>query len=139
VSLGLVAESEQSAVRAETDKAVNRETEYRQILEQLYPPAFSSLTQTDDLTICRCEAVSVGDIRRELAEMKTANADPNRLKSVLRCGMGPCQGRNCTLSIANLISRERGTVIDQHSLPRTRAPYTQVTLGELSNLSSESG
>ena len=139
VSLDLATERDQISLCGETDKALSREMEFRRVLERLYPPAFSGLTQSDDLTICRCEAVSVGDIRRELAEMKNANADPNRLKSVLRCGMGPCQGRNCALSVANLVAREMGAMIDQHALPRARAPYTQVTLGELANLSSESG
>ncbi len=139
VSLGLAPEKELTVLRAETDSALERETKFRQLLDQFYPVTISGTSYPDDLTICRCEAVKAGEIRREIAEMKCTNADSNRLKSILRCGMGPCQGRNCALPVAGLVADEMGGGIDLHYLPRTRAPYTPVTLGEISNLTGDPG
>ena len=34
---------------------------------------------------------------------------PNQMKAFLRCGMGPCQGRLCGLTVTELIAAERGT------------------------------
>ena len=139
VSLGLAAEGDLVALTSQTGRDLRREIKLRTVLDQLYPTAFSNPSFADELTICRCEGVTAGDIRREIADMKNVNVDPNRLKSVLRCGMGPCQGRNCAQTVARLVTGELGTDIDRHSLPRTRAPYTQITLGEMANLSMESG
>ncbi len=136
VALGIATDGDLAETQSGTENGLQREIRFRTRLDQLYPTAYSSLSLADDLTVCRCEGVTAGDIRREIGSMESANADPNRLKSVLRCGMGPCQGRNCSLTIAKLVAGEMATNIDPRSLPRTRAPYTQITLGEMANLRS---
>lgn len=34
---------------------------------------------------------------------------PNQMKAFLRCGMGPCQGRLCGLTVVELIAEANGT------------------------------
>ncbi|HET9415120.1 MAG TPA: FAD/NAD(P)-binding oxidoreductase, partial [Pseudolabrys sp.] len=52
----------------------------------------------------------------------------------LRCGMGPCQGRLCSLTITELIAEARG--VSQASVGhfRSRPPVKPVTLAELAAL-----
>jgi thioredoxin reductase len=134
VSLGFAPESEAQEIIRKTGSDLKREQLFNSVMESLYPSAFQGRSYPDHLTVCRCEGVTAGDIRREIATLHNTGVDPNRLKSALRCGMGPCQGRNCSLTVANIIAGELGTEIDAQSLVRTRAPYTQVTLGELAGL-----
>ena len=60
----------------------------------------------DDTVLCRCEAVTAGELKTLLAEnptLMTANA----VKLLGRAGMGPCQGRYCGHNVQNLIALER--------------------------------
>ncbi len=57
---------------------------------------------TDDTVICRCEDVTAGDI---LAAMHRSARDMNQLKHFTRLGMGPCQGRLCSMNAACLLRR----------------------------------
>jgi D-hydroxyproline dehydrogenase subunit alpha len=46
----------------------------------------------DTVTICRCENITMGDIK---TAVKKGYDTPALLKKALRCGMGFCQGRTC--------------------------------------------
>ena len=56
---------------------------------------------------------------------------PNQIKSFTRCGMGPCQGRNCGLTVAELIADVQGVPVSDVGYFRLRPPIKPVTLGEL--------
>lgn len=56
----------------------------------------------DDLTICRCEAITLADIRKALAE---GARDRNGVKKRSRLGMGHCQGRYCGQVIDRILAR----------------------------------
>ena len=58
-----------------------------------------------DTVVCRCEEVSRGDIDQALAR---GAQDLHQLKSWTRCGMGPCQGRVCGDTAAELMSSGAG-------------------------------
>ena len=45
-----------------------------------------------DTVVCRCEEVTAQQISNTV---KLGCTGPNQMKSFLRCGMGPCQGRIC--------------------------------------------
>jgi len=59
---------------------------------------------------------------------------PNHLKAFLRCGMGPCQGRDCSLAVTELIARERGAHPSTIGRFRARFPVKPLTLGALAML-----
>jgi glycine/D-amino acid oxidase-like deaminating enzyme len=61
------------------------------------PPPPADLS--DDTIVCRCEEVTAGRLRRELAE---GLASLPALKKATRAGMGRCQGRFCAATIARL-------------------------------------
>ena len=59
----------------------------------------------DDLVICRCEAITMKDIRTALAE---GARDRNGVKKRTRLGMGHCQGRYCGQVIDRILARIAG-------------------------------
>ena len=61
---------------------------------------------------------------------------PNQLKAILRCGMGPCQGRDCGLAVTELVARERGVHPSTVGRFRARFPAKPLTLGQLAMLPS---
>ena len=59
---------------------------------------------------------------------------PNQMKSFLRCGMGPCQGRLCGLTVTEMIAEARGVSPQEVGYYRLRPPVKPVTLAELAAL-----
>lgn len=76
--------------------------------------------------ICRCEDVTYEEVKKAIEDGYTTLEE---IKRVLRCGMGPCQGRTCIRLIAQIISEESRTTLGQVQAPRTRPPVRQVPLG----------
>ena len=59
---------------------------------------------------------------------------PNQMKSFLRSGMGPCQGRLCGLTVTELIAAARGVTPAEVGYYRLRPPVKPITLAELAAL-----
>ena len=57
----------------------------------------------DDTVVCRCEEVTLGEIRQAVAEGATS---ANEVKGLTRTGMGNCQGRICGEIVARIIAAE---------------------------------
>ncbi|WP_439499421.1 FAD-dependent oxidoreductase [Bosea sp. (in: a-proteobacteria)] len=118
-----------SPVRAALGKLVRG----RRFLDALYKPAPQFLAPRDPETIaCRCEEVRAGQVRETTATLGVQG--PNQLKSFLRCGMGPCQGRLCGPTIVELMAEARGVSPAEIGYYRLRPPVKPVTLGELAGL-----
>ena len=83
--------------------------------------------------VCRCEEVSAGQIRGYVA---VGCQGPNQTKAFGRCGMGPCQGRLCGLTVTELIADARGVPPGDIGYYRIRPPIKPVTLGELAGEAS---
>jgi bacterioferritin-associated ferredoxin len=81
--------------------------------------------------VCRCEEVTAGQIVDTVALGCTG---PNQMKAFLRCGMGPCQGRECGLTVTELIAQARGVSPQEVGYYRLRPPVKPITLGELGSL-----
>jgi len=104
----------------------------RPLLDRLFRPNPEILVPRDDATvICRCEEVTAGQLREGVALGATG---PNQLKAYMRCGMGPCQGRLCGLTVAEVIAEARGKPVAEIGYYNIRPPIKPVTLGELAAL-----
>ncbi|MFN9490256.1 MAG: FAD-dependent oxidoreductase [Betaproteobacteria bacterium] len=105
----------------------------RPFLDRLYRPAQHWLAPADpDTVICRCEEIRAGEVRQVVAAQNCPG--PNQLKSFLRCGMGPCQGRLCGLTAVELIAATRGQSPAEVGYYRIRSPIKPVTLGDMAAL-----
>ncbi len=127
--LGRIDAAERDRRAAPLRAARRRDRRIRPFLETLYRPADDlRIPVADDVVVCRCEEVTVGNIRAALA---LGCPGPNQLKAFTRCGMGPCQGRLCGPTVTELIAAERGVPVDDVGYYRLRPPVKPVTLGEL--------
>ena len=58
---------------------------------------------TDDMIVCRCEEVTVGEIKEAIRE---GARDIVGVKRRTRAGMGLCQGRTCEKLVQQLLVQE---------------------------------
>jgi thioredoxin reductase/bacterioferritin-associated ferredoxin len=109
-----------------------RELAPRPFVDALYKPRPNLYRLPSDTLVCRCEAVTAGDIHQAIAE---GCRDPNEIKAMTRCGMGQCQGRMCGIALAEIttdfLKLEPG---DLKSLS-IRPPVRNISLSELAGLS----
>ena len=103
----------------------------RAFLDAYYKPAVQFRRPARDTLVCRCEEVTAGQILDTVALGCTG---PNQMKAFLRCGMGPCQGRECGLTVTELIAQARGVSPQEVGYYRLRPPVKPITLGELASL-----
>ncbi|ACZ19201.1 (2Fe-2S)-binding protein [Thermanaerovibrio acidaminovorans] len=82
------------------------------------------------IVICRCEEVTLGEIR-DWIERGYDTFD--ELKRLLRVGMGPCQGRGCREMILREISRMTGRPVAEIPAGTIRPPVKPVKLGILAS------
>lgn len=108
--------------------ALNRDLAIRPFLEALYAPDPSMLTPADSTIVCRCEEVTAGRVR-EAVRLGAPGA--NQVKSLVRTGMGACQGRVCGAVVPGIIAAERGLAPEQGDYYRTRPPLKPLPLTEL--------
>jgi bacterioferritin-associated ferredoxin len=60
-------------------------------------------SKTDnDLIICRCEGVRLGQIRTTIR--RSGATTVNQVKKLTRAGMGPCQGRTCARIVETILT-----------------------------------
>lgn len=107
---------------------LQRELSIRPFLDALYAPSAEILAPADGTIVCRCEELTAGQIR---AAVGLGAPGPNQVKSFLRSGMGPCQGRICGLAVTEIIAECRAeppSVIDYY---RIRPPLKPLALAEL--------
>jgi hypothetical protein len=56
------------------------------------------------------------------------------MKAFSRCGMGPCQGRLCGLTVTELIAATQHRSPAEVGYYRVRAPVLPVTVGQVAGL-----
>jgi thioredoxin reductase len=111
-------------------KKLARETYIRPFLDALYKPDPDLLVPSDpDTIVCRCEELTVGQVKKAL---DTGLFNPNQVKAQTRCGMGPCQGMMCGLTLLEIIADHRKVNIADLGYFRIRPPVKPVTLEQLS-------
>jgi len=89
----------------------------------------------DDIIVCRCERVSVGEIRKWI---RYGVRDFNELKALTKAGMGACGGKTCT-SLINRIFREEG-IKQEHIIPGTKRPlFVEVPFGAFAGIKTKKG
>ena len=128
--LGLIETAQRDLAAQPIRKARARHLAIRPFLDTWYRVADASLVPCDETLACRCEEVSVGEIRA-LAAMGCSG--PNQAKAFTRCGMGPCQGRFCGATVEQIFASETATSPQQIDRFNTRPPLNPVTLGQLAS------
>jgi hypothetical protein len=100
---------------------------FRQGLVQAFPwPAQQAAQLPDEAIVCRCEAITAGELRRVVCEMGAQEA--NRAKAFSRVGMGRCQGRYCGHAGAEVIAHAAGVPVEQVGRLRGQAPVKPLSI-----------
>ncbi len=81
-----------------------------------------------DTVVCRCE-----DVARETIDdaAKAGATHVNQLKSLTRCGMGPCQGRSCGEAAAEIMAADTNTSREAVGAWTARTPLRPLPLDVL--------
>ena len=91
--------------------------------------------EDDNIYVCRCEEVTVGDIKRAIA----AGADSLKaIKMRTHAGMGVCQGMTCRKNIEKML-RERKIDLDLCHGHFQRFPVRLLNIGDMAAGLEEEG
>jgi len=112
-------------------RALRRFSLGRAFLDEYFKPPRQFRIPTGDTVVCRCEEVTAQQI---VDAVSLGCTGPNQLKAFLRAGMGPCQGRMCGTTVAEIIAHERGLSPAETGYYRLRFPTKPVTLAELASM-----
>ena len=124
--LGVVTDFARRA--APLERQLKRHASIRPFLDALYRPKNENrIPQANGTVVCRCEEVTAGQIRRCV---ELGCRGPNQTKAFSRCGMGPCQGRFCGLTVTEIIAQARGVEPCDVGYYRIRPPIKPVMLGD---------
>jgi thioredoxin reductase/bacterioferritin-associated ferredoxin len=107
----------------------------RDALDQIsYPrPGLFELAN-DDTIICRCEELTLGDIKSAIGKGTT---EMNELKRLTRMGMGRCQGRMCAPIVQEIIAGQTQTPAAEIAYLNQRPPTKPVSIKVLESLPGE--
>jgi len=135
--LGRISKAEAEAEAVPAREALAGWRGARPFVEALYRPADGQrIPSRADVIVCRCEEVTVGDIREAVA---TGALGPNQAKAFTRCGMGPCQGRMCGPTVTALIGQIRGVPPEEVGYYRLRPPLKPIPLAEIAAMAVAGG
>lgn len=86
---------------------------------------------TEDTIVCRCEEITLGEIRAVLA---SSAGDMNAVKRMTRTGMGNCQARYCGPALQEIVGHERrvppGDIVPLNPRPPIRPVPISALAGE---------
>ena len=131
---GKISAREFEAASAPLRRRLAAAAAFRRFIDMLYPP--SEMPLSDATMVCRCEGVTAGEVRQAL--LGRAHLGPDGIKIATRAGMGPCQGRQCGLSLTRLVSEVHGNSPAKIGFLSVRPPLKPLTLRELAGLDSAS-
>lgn len=122
--MGITIDSERGP---QLERQLARIQGFRAGLEAAFPFPESWASQApDQLMLCRCEEISVGEVRQVVAQGHT---DINRVKAHCRVGMGRCQGRMCGSAAVEIIAQAAACSPQQVGRLRAQAPIKPLPFG----------
>lgn len=82
----------------------------------------------DDMIVCRCEEVTVGEIKEAIRQ---GARDVTGVKRRTRAGMGLCQGRTCEKLVQAILRQELGNAAEEIGVSTPRPPIRPIPFGAL--------
>jgi NAD(P)H-nitrite reductase large subunit len=90
----------------------------------------------EEIIICRCEDVTLKDIKDAIKEGYT---DMESLKRHLQIGTGPCQGKTCIPLTEKILARELHKKMEEVGVVTSRPPESPVPFGIFKNWEKKNG
>ncbi len=79
----------------------------------------------EDTIICRCEDLTLADIRKTI---KSGHQNPQVIKRLTRCGMGPCQGSTCRELLLKEVASAAGKSVGELEMTTYRPPTKPIKI-----------
>jgi NADPH-dependent 2,4-dienoyl-CoA reductase/sulfur reductase-like enzyme len=100
---------------------------FRQGIAEAFPwPAYLAAGLDDETIICRCEAITAGELRTVARTMGAIEI--NRAKAFSRAGMGRCQGRYCGHAAAEVVAAAARLPLEGVGRLRAQAPVKPLAI-----------
>jgi NADPH-dependent 2,4-dienoyl-CoA reductase/sulfur reductase-like enzyme len=131
--------TERSALQAASREkaALRREQRFARMLGDLFSPPAGLYTLAEaDTVICRCEQVTLGQVREAISYGAQSVSD---VKNLARTGMGNCQGRTCGSIVAQILAAETGRAVEDVQYLTVRPPVHPLPLGVIEEYEQEVG
>jgi NADPH-dependent 2,4-dienoyl-CoA reductase/sulfur reductase-like enzyme len=108
-------------------KGLARIARFRHGLERAFPwPVHLAATYPDEALVCRCDAITAGELRRSAQALGASEI--NRAKAFSRVGMGRCQGRYCGHAAAEMLAASLSVPVETVGRLRGQAPVKPLSL-----------
>ncbi|MBU6439572.1 MAG: FAD-dependent oxidoreductase [Betaproteobacteria bacterium] len=131
-TLGRITQVQRDRLAAPWFARRRRQHSVRPFLDALYrPPAWIACPPDDTTIVCRCEEVTAGRVR-EMASLGCRG--PNQTKFFSRCGMGPCQGRMCGLTVTQLLAQQLDLEPAEVGAYHVRSPIKPIPLSAFATM-----
>lgn len=75
--------------------------------------------------VCRCEEINIDEIETAI---KYGAETFDDIKRLTRCGMGPCQSKNCIGPVNEIIANNTGKQLKDLPLTRMRIPVKPIKM-----------
>lgn len=128
VELGRLSPSARDARAGKARAALRHHLRIRAFLDALYRPAAGFRVPSGKTVVCRCEDITATQVAEAVA---LGCRGPDQTKFFTRCGMGPCQGRYCGLTVSELIASRTGLPMERVGYYRIRQPIKPIRLSAL--------
>ncbi len=110
-------------------KRLKKFNRFRKVLDEMsIPRAGLYELANDDTIICRCEEVTLGEIKEAMADGTTQAKD---IKRMTRLGMGPCEGRMCGPALIEIMRRQPNASSEGPGYLLPRPAIKPISLGVL--------
>ena len=129
--LGYLSEQERDKRSQKAKHKRKQLISFRRFIDKLYrAPDADRMPEDPETVVCRCEEKKLGQLK---AGFEQGAKGPNELKVLTRCGMGPCQGRQCGHTISELLAKWQKKPMEEVSYFKLRSPMKLLNLTELSH------
>jgi len=128
-SLGYISADEARKRKKPIEKLLKRLKRFRKFMDDISAPrpGLFELAR-DDTIICRCEEITLEEVKAALAQ---GGSDINEIKRMTRTGMGRCQGRMCGPTLFEIIKKQLGPDAVDPGYLRPRPPFKPIKLDVL--------
>jgi NADPH-dependent 2,4-dienoyl-CoA reductase/sulfur reductase-like enzyme/bacterioferritin-associated ferredoxin len=132
LSLGINITKKQENERSISRNELKKHRKFQSAFWKLYSikiPNYLDIQQ--ETYICRCELVTMGQIRKEI---KLGCITIGEIKQRTRAGMGRCQGRYCASFLTEILKSETNAPIDEENFFAPRFPINPIKIHEITKL-----
>lgn len=135
--LGYLSKEAADEMIAREQPALHREKRFARTLGELFSPPAGLFTLADrETVICRCEQVTLAQMRQAIA---FGAQTVNDVKSISRIGMGNCQSRTCGTISAQIMAVAMARTVEEVGYFNIRPPIHPLSLEVIEEIGKESG